>query len=448
MAFDRDALEPEWKTAFAWIEANLGGRIVDAEKQPRWRPAYAIDLERDGEVLPLYFRGDRGGTGGVYPLEHEMHIFQLLEAHGLLVPHVYGLCPEPRGMVLSRVPGRPDLGTAETDAEQEAVLAHFMEQLAGVHAIPMDEVRSLGIDEPTSDAEIALADMGRYEAQYRAHKRRPDPLIEFVVKWARRHVPERHSSLRLIQGDAGQFIFEDGRVTAMLDFELACLGDPLSDLAAMRVRDIFEPLGNLPRGFARYAEVTGTPIDVKTVSYHTARFAIGTPMSVAHVVADPQAGTDLCLYTEWYAFVGRMALDAICEYMEIQVAPAERPEPVRGQHDAAHEVLVASLGGEARCAEYQDDVPRRLACYLRDVARLGPALDMLEIEEAAALVGRRPASVLEADAEVEALVLEAGSERDEELLHYLVHRQQRRQYLIESALLRTQNRALQPVVSA
>ena len=35
--------------------------------------------------------------------------------------------------------------------------------------------------------------------------------------------------------------------------------------------------------------------------------------------------------------------------------------------------------------------------------------------------GRRPASVLEAVAEVEALGLEAGSERDEELLQYLVH---------------------------
>ncbi len=52
-------LDPKWRRAFSWIERRLGGKIV---RQGRWRPAWFIDLERDGETLPICFRGDRGRT--------------------------------------------------------------------------------------------------------------------------------------------------------------------------------------------------------------------------------------------------------------------------------------------------------------------------------------------------------------------------------------------------
>src|SRR5207237_3215354 len=74
-----------------WIEHTTGGHVVHYERQPRWRPAWFIDVERDGEVLPLYFRGDRGALDhGVYSLEHEYRVLQVLEAHDIAVPHVYG----------------------------------------------------------------------------------------------------------------------------------------------------------------------------------------------------------------------------------------------------------------------------------------------------------------------------------------------------------------------
>ena len=90
-------LAPEWRRAFAWIEGELGGSIVRAERQARWRPAWLLDLERDGEILPLYFRGARTemGEGGVRALEHELRVLRVLEAHDIPVPHVHGLCRSP-----------------------------------------------------------------------------------------------------------------------------------------------------------------------------------------------------------------------------------------------------------------------------------------------------------------------------------------------------------------
>lgn len=51
-----------WQRAFAWIEKELRGKIVRGERQPCWRPAWFLDLERDGEVVPLYCRGERGDS--------------------------------------------------------------------------------------------------------------------------------------------------------------------------------------------------------------------------------------------------------------------------------------------------------------------------------------------------------------------------------------------------
>jgi len=46
-----------WSRLFAWIESELGGCVVDYERQERWRPAFFVDFEREGESLPLYMDG-------------------------------------------------------------------------------------------------------------------------------------------------------------------------------------------------------------------------------------------------------------------------------------------------------------------------------------------------------------------------------------------------------
>ena len=52
---------------------------------------------------------------------------------------------------------------------------------------------------------------------------------------------------RFITYDSFQFMFEDGRITGLLDFEHAHVGDPMMDLAALRVRDTIKNIGELSR---------------------------------------------------------------------------------------------------------------------------------------------------------------------------------------------------------
>jgi len=192
----RAALEAPWQRAFDWIEAQLGGRIVSFERQARWRPAFFLELElergagRGGERRLLYLRGERGELDhGVYPLEHESRVLQVLEAEGIPVPHVYGFCPDPKAILMDRMPGRANLATADGDAERASVLDHYMDLLADLHSVDPARFEAIGIERPRGAERLGFMDLDRWEGAYRASKKRPEPLIEFLTAWLRRNVP-------------------------------------------------------------------------------------------------------------------------------------------------------------------------------------------------------------------------------------------------------------------
>lgn len=123
-----------------------------------------------------------------------------------------------------------------------------------VHQIPLEEVAAAGVSVPTT-ARAAHTQLHRdRHRRYIALKSRPEPLIEFVSRWLARNVPAHRDRACLIPKDAGQFLVHNGRVSALYDLEIAHVSDPQADLAGMRVRSAFEPLGDLAYVFARYTE--------------------------------------------------------------------------------------------------------------------------------------------------------------------------------------------------
>src|SRR3546814_9992333 len=82
------------------MEANIGGNIRRIEKLRRWRPMWRVDFTQDGADAIVLVRGMRPWESIPYSLEHEMKLMQVLEAHGIHVPHVYGMMPSPTAFVL------------------------------------------------------------------------------------------------------------------------------------------------------------------------------------------------------------------------------------------------------------------------------------------------------------------------------------------------------------
>ncbi len=430
---DRASLAPEWQRAFDWVERTLGGRVVRAKRQERWRPAWFLDVERAGAILSVYFRGDRGEVGsGVYPLEHEVAVFGVLEAEGLLVPHVYALCPDPRGMLMDAVPGRPDLSTNENAEDRASVLAHLMDLYAELHAIDPKRFEEIGLERPAPE-DVPLGDFARWEERYRARKSAPEPMIEFGIRWVHRNVPQR-TQLACLHADAGNFIFEGARVTALLDFELACLGDPLADLGALRARDLSEPLGDLRPGLRRYAERTGQELDLAALDFYTIRFGLQTPMAVAAIVRGCPKGTNLAQFLGWYLVYGRVPCELIARRAGVAIEPPALPDPEPTSRSGAHDFLVEVLGGDGPAETYEIDVALRVAQYLRRAELYGPQLEAEDLDDVAELLGRRPVSWCEADEALEAFVLDAPPDLDGPLARYFVRRCLREESLLAPAM--------------
>ena len=432
----RAALEPRWQRAVAEVERMVGGRVVRAVRQARWRPAWDFDVERDGAIVPVYFRGDRTEGSGVYGLEHEHGVLRVLAANGIPVPRVYGFCDEPRGIVMERAPGRANLATARDNDERRAVLDHYVELLVAMQRIPVAEFEALGFHRPTTARELALADLPRWEQSFRARKKRPEPLIELVLRWLHGHLPEDRTRACFATGDAGQFLFENGRVTAVIDLELAFLGDPLADLGAMRSRDTSEPLGDLSRGYRRYAELTGEPIDASALHFHTVRFALNTPLAVAPLCADPPPGFNLAQYLSWYLVYGRLPLEVIAEVEGIALDPPPAQAAAETAHASrfgvAHDTLVALLESGER--SYATDTALRVAQYVREIDRHGARVAAQDASELAALLGRRIHDPWEADAALEARVAAADRYETATIVRYLHRRTLRHESLLRPAM--------------
>lgn len=434
----RRDLDEIWQRAFDWVETELGAKIVSFERQPRWRPAFFLELERAGEPLSIYLRGERGELDhGVYPLEHESRVLQVLESEGIPVPHVHGFCPDPPAIVMDAVPGRANLANAESEAERVSVLGHYMDLLADMHAIDPRRFEEIGIERPKGPEALGFMDLDRWEKAFRDSKKRPEPLIELVTAWLRRNVPGDREEVACLAVDSGQFLFEDGRVTAFIDLELACLGDPAADLAAMRGRDMAEPLGDLAPAFERYFTKTGERIPKSVLDYHTVRFNLYTPYTCAPLVADPPPSVDLVQYLGWYWVWSRVSIEVIADGLGLALPGPTIPEPHPTPYGSAHGHLVEKLAelrrGQEGFLAYELDTAWRNACYLQRVESMGAAMAAEEAGEIDALLGR-VTKPLDREAELEAFVLEHGAKREAELLQLFYRRCLRQEALMQPVM--------------
>lgn len=415
-----------------WIESNVGAKVTSIARQARWRPAWFVELDGAARPRQLYFRGSRGAGHPIFTLDHEAAVLRVLEEEGIPVPHVYGICPEPHGIVMDCAPGQADLSTAKDEAEMAGVLDHYIDILTDMHAIPPERFRSTGLATPGTPESIALGLFERFEKLYRAMKSKPDPMVDFGIAWVRRNVPADRKRVTFVCGDSGQFLFAEGRVTAILDLELAYLGDPAHDLANLRMRDMSEPLGDLGRAFRRYARRAGRPLDTKAIEFHTVQFGLATPMGLSGLVSRPLPLPDLLMHFEWYHQVALMALEAIGFQLGIHFDDVVLPEPQPLRHADLGHALGATVRGLPASTDHEvyarEQVARGVE-YLHRIAVHGPSVDRVDIDEAADLVGSPLETVEEADRALAALVAADDGGRDEALVR-LFHRRCMRQLRI------------------
>ena len=97
-----------------------------------------------------------------------------------------------------------------------------------------------------------------------------DPLLRLSADWLARNVPDYDGPVVLVQGDTGpgNFMYADGKVTAVVDWELAHWGDPMDDIAWLSLRTVQDTFTYLPDRLAEYAALSGVAIDEARVWYY------------------------------------------------------------------------------------------------------------------------------------------------------------------------------------
>jgi aminoglycoside phosphotransferase (APT) family kinase protein len=207
-------------------------RMTAGATQEIWR----FEVAEAGGVTPLILRrapgGERISTTAV-GLEAEADLLRAAEAVGVPVPAVrHMLEPDDRlghGFIMSFVEGETLGGRIVRDARFAAIRPGLARQcgevLARLHTMPLSAAPTLKRSTP---AEL----LEQWRASYEATDW-PRPVFDLTFAWLGRNTPPPPTDPRLVHGDFrnGNLIFSpDDGVVAVLDWELAHVGDPMEDL--------------------------------------------------------------------------------------------------------------------------------------------------------------------------------------------------------------------------
>ena len=289
-------------------------------------------------------------------------------------------------------------------------------------------------------ADSGLFGLSRYERVYRAIKSHPDPLMEFCLGWIRRNPPDSKGRESAVVWDSGQFHWApghhdaDGRITAVLDVEIGHIGDPMMDLAAWRMRDTIIGYGDFDQLYARYGELAGAPVDLEAIKRHHFVFTLTNQLGLGQLMRTPPPGSDLMTNMQWCYETNLFATEALAEILDVELPTVDVPDDRWSRATPGLGQLVDGLRNltiDDEFVRYQVRTLFRAARHVDRVNEVGDAFDAADLDDLHQLLGHRPDSWLEGEAELERFVLTHAdsSEYDEQLLH-VFHRRNLRAHML------------------
>lgn len=254
-------------------------RLSGGASQETW--AFALTFAAHGERRYILRRApggqsQTGGVGASIGLPMEAQVISAARAGGVAAPEVaYVLKPEDgagSGYVMARVEGETLARRILRDPQFDAVrprLAHQCgEAMARIHATDAGQLSGL----PRLDGQAQLR---QFYERYQSYDQ-PKPVFELAFKWLESNLKSR-TQLVLVHGDfrnGNIMVSPDHGLNAVLDWELAHIGDPLEDLGWLcvnswrfgvsgRTAGGFGSVDDLLAGYRSGGGQTFSPEDVK-----------------------------------------------------------------------------------------------------------------------------------------------------------------------------------------
>jgi aminoglycoside phosphotransferase (APT) family kinase protein len=256
---------------------------------------FFFTLQRDGACEQLLLRMDPRSAITETDRERE---FRLLQAMAGVVPVPEAIWVDPRGehfpqaaAIIRVVSGvtKPSgagvkvsgLGTWLGEDLRGKLKQPFLDHLVAIHAYDWKADPLPGFEAPVADPKQAARwSFNYWREMWRIDEGETRPIVALAEQWLADNMPDC-AELVLTHGDyrTGNYLFDEetGRITALLDWELARLGDFHEDLAwvlmqvfgtfegeTFRASDLFER-----EEFIRaYEERSGRTVNRKTLHYY------------------------------------------------------------------------------------------------------------------------------------------------------------------------------------
>ena len=263
----------------ALCATHLGGAMTDYTRLSGGASQESYRFACGGEVFVL--RRPPGGVakaGGSSALSMTDEARALKQVHGagVWVPEVVHICTPDDGLgmgyIMRFIEGQTIARKILRDDEFAAIRPQLAAQcgtmLARLHALNSDEMTGL----PSSDA---AGELNKYTEILRAHAH-PHPVFELAIKWLSDNLPAARADA-LVHGDfrmGNLMVQPQAGVVAILDWELAHIGDPMEDLGwpsvpSWRFGQHQNPVGGFGQREDFYAayEAAGGKIDRAAVRF-------------------------------------------------------------------------------------------------------------------------------------------------------------------------------------
>lgn len=251
---------------------------------------YGFEAAWEGEEgrasRPLILRlGSPQGFFAPYRAMPEFETLRVLEGSGVPVPSMRWASDDPAHLgapflIAEKAAGEAPVpwtthGGDAFDADTRRALGEqFVAALAALHRFVWRGTPAADLRGPEQGESAALVEVEWWEARLRQWSRRRHPVLERALPWLRRHAPAAPAVV-VVHGDyrIGNFLVADGRITAVLDWELVHRGDPHEDLGwlclqAFRGRSRYMcHLLERDDLYRRYEELAQIPVSPRSVAY-------------------------------------------------------------------------------------------------------------------------------------------------------------------------------------
>jgi aminoglycoside phosphotransferase (APT) family kinase protein len=276
-----------------WPEAQVS-RVWRAEggfSNETWFVELAINDDRQVVVLR---RQALVGPLEPYDLVREAAILRGLAATEVPVPAVELLCEDPDVLgspfvVLERIEGEvpeyrdlPEYPAWADPRHRTAMARELLVTLARIQRAPVhDGPLVAALADPSAAADPSrpvLARVRRVMAKLESDigAAAVPPVLRVAAGWLIDHAPATSETV-LVHGDfkVGNFIWREGKIVSVLDWELTSIGDPLEDLGyachpVMRARrpDLMAMLVPFDELRQLYAQELGVELDIARLHYY------------------------------------------------------------------------------------------------------------------------------------------------------------------------------------